>query len=100
MSDLISRQDAIDALSGNVTVTGRANAYAVQSYANGVIEKIKALPSARPTGKWVEDYETEREYQLMFHKVWQCPFCGEKECRPKPSDFCPNCGAQMEADHE
>ena len=44
--DLISRQAAIDALDGTVTVTGRTNAEAVRGYVNLVQDRIKRLPSA------------------------------------------------------
>lgn len=55
---------------------------------------FKALREDRP-GKWIEDVKTEKEYQLMFHKVFVCSECGEKECRPKGTKFCPNCGKRM-----
>ena len=48
MDDLISRQAAIDALDGEITVTGRVNAEAVRGYANLVCDRIKRLPSAQP----------------------------------------------------
>ena len=44
----ISRQAAIEALDGEITVTGRANAEAVRGYANLVCDRIKRLPSAQP----------------------------------------------------
>lgn len=47
-NDCISRQAAIDALDGEITVTGRANAEAVRGYANLVCDRIKRLPSAQP----------------------------------------------------
>ena len=55
-------------------------------------ERVENSPK---TGKWIEDIKTEKEYQLMFHKVFVCSECGEKECRPKPTNFFPNCGARM-----
>ena len=53
----ISRQAAIEALDGEITVTGRANAEAVRGYANLVCDRIKRLPSAQPErkkGKWID----------------------------------------------
>ena len=44
----ISRQAAIEALDGEITVTGRANAEAVRGYANLVCDRIKRLPPAQP----------------------------------------------------
>ena len=91
MIDTISREDAIAVI--------RKNHYRLQG--KGMTEEVliadlEALPSAEPkTGKWIEDIKTEKEYQLMFHKVFVCSECGEKECRPKGTKFCPNCGARM-----
>ena len=48
MDDCISRQAAIEALDGEITVTGRANAEAVRGYANLVCDRIKRMPSAQP----------------------------------------------------
>lgn len=47
-TDCISRQAAIDALDGEITVTGRANAEAVRGYARLVADRLKRLPSAQP----------------------------------------------------
>ena len=61
-------------------------------------DTLKELPSAQQgqkKGEWIRDKKTEKEEQLMFHKVWTCSECGEQQCRPKPSNFCPNCGADM-----
>ena len=48
MSDLISRQAAIDAFDGEISVTGRANAEAVRGYVNLVCDRIKRLPTIQP----------------------------------------------------
>lgn len=46
--DTISRQAAIDAMNGKITVTGEENAKAVQEYIRSVSLKIHDLPSAQP----------------------------------------------------
>ena len=34
------------------------------------------------------------------HRCYHCPECGEDEWRYEPTNFCPNCGADMrEGDH-
>jgi len=48
MQDLISRQAAIDAISCNITVTGRQNAELVASTIGMFADRIKALPAAQP----------------------------------------------------
>ena len=49
MSDLIDRQQAIDALDGELTITGRTNAEAVRGYVKLVKDRLERLPSAQPT---------------------------------------------------
>lgn len=99
MSDLISRQDAIDAVENN--------SYGMGSRAS--VKAIKSLPSAeaRPTGKWVDTTSNQH---------YKCSVCGyragywfneENSCEYSMdmsewlSNFCPNCGARMKgADDE
>ena len=46
--DLISRQAAIDALDGEIEITGRTNAEAVKGYVRLVKDRLERLPSAQP----------------------------------------------------
>ena len=46
MSDLISRQAAIDAFTGKIEITERANAVVVYNYIELVQDRIKRLPAA------------------------------------------------------
>jgi len=48
MSDLISRQAAIDALNGEIEITGRTNAEAIKGYVRLVKDRLERLPSAQP----------------------------------------------------
>ena len=69
--DLIDRQAAIDALDGEITVTGRANAEAVRGYANLVCDRIKRLPSAQPEPKWIPCRESNgniHPYSELLHE--------------------------------
>lgn len=50
MDDLISRQAAIDALNGEIEVTGRTNAEAVKGYVRLVKDRLERLPSAQ---RWI-----------------------------------------------
>lgn len=95
MSDLISREDAIDLLTS--AVERCKGIYGdLGGAVSGAREFIKAMPSVEPEqkiGKWIE---------------WQAPNgidCGIEcsECGYKPdaypgygSAYCPTCGAKME----
>lgn len=60
MSDLISRQDAINSLNGKLRITGGVNADVIQKYINCVLDNIRNLPSAEP--KWIPCSERLPEY--------------------------------------
>ena len=51
--DCISRQAAIEALDGEISITGRANAEAVRGYVRLVKDRLERLPSAQPED-WME----------------------------------------------
>ena len=82
--DLISRQDAIEALVKRHFELIKRKCYDLANGTGESIEVIKALPSAEKTGKW----------KLHSSKgAWVCSYCKERELRT--TDFCPNCGARM-----
>ncbi len=81
MNDLISRQDAIDALS----------IYGDKLTLDNVAERIYGLPSAQPERK-------KGEWIFKDH-LWECNQCGCRINREHPLkgniwnyNFCPNCG--------
>ena len=80
--DLISRQEAIDALMND------------SDWADA-IPTIKSLPSAEPkTGKWIKSHVED----LGLITTYIC-----SECRMQSSstyNFCPNCGARMNGGEE
>lgn len=96
MDDLISRQAAIEALDGEIEITGRTNAEAVKGYVRLVKDRLERLPSAQPErkkGKWIN-----RSLNILYPE-WErytCSVCGEHSNR---YDYCPNCVARMD-DHE
>lgn len=65
--DTISRRQAIDALDGEITVTGRANAEAVRGYARLVADRLKRLPSAQPEQQWIPATERLPENDGMYY---------------------------------
>ena len=102
MNDLISRQEAIDALAKFVP-------YAIcdestESYTNGLTDAynlICQLPSAEPVkhGKWIVWDEI---IAGIYHTVSECSECGfttDKMSREE-MPYCPNCGADMRGESE
>ena len=88
MSDLISRQAAIDALS-----TPHGILYPIRT--------VEELPSAQPErkGRWIK---LDMHAHLADHK---CTACGQEcyvpTCMGEPMyTYCPNCGADMRGEEE
>lgn len=79
--DLISRQDAIEAVCGKCSTETRMEC-ALSGYFCCDRRELEALPSAdRPKGEWI----------VENHEV-VCSVCGQNNLE---TDFCPNCGADM-----
>lgn len=89
MSDLISRQAAIEALGEEPEVWTDSDAeIAERNQWRMDVAAIEALPSAQPErkrGKWGADGE--------------CPFCGYLR-QWDDDNFCANCGADMRGEHD
>lgn len=100
MSDLISRQAAIDALehlTDFVRYDSLKNGETLL-FQDSAIELINSLPSAQPerkAGRWIQ-----------HGTLWgfDCSECGEwavvKDKYIHRFKFCPHCGAKMEVEHE
>ena len=109
MSDLISRQDAIDAIMGEPTDAHYPSWYA---------QRIKLLPSAKPeiiacgegelsaepkTGEWVMLERVENVHDIYGVPTWgdnyMCDNCGfihtAIQNHFSQYKYCPNCGARM-----
>lgn len=83
MSDLIDRQEAIDALKKVAGVGNRA------------LDAIRALPAADPKkGKWID-------FSMSIKGVptEACGECGEWSYG-MGKNYCPNCGAKMRGEEE
>ena len=103
MSDLISRQEAIDYFVTNIGVVDE-DGFSVDDYDELMkvwTERFSGIPSAEPerkTGKWVDRavyYLAKCEYQTA-----KCSVCGMYLTTPymyyfDEYRFCPNCGADM-----
>ena len=91
MSDLISRQDAIDALTERsqelIGIAGDLG-----GACKGAASLIKSLPSAEPkAGRWTK-----------YDSIYRTAICSQCEKvtmfetwggKVRPYDFCPNCGS-------
>ena len=92
MSDLISREDAIEALK-------RAEALVFAFGYHNVIGTIRELPTIDPVkhGKW------EMLMGWPFPE-WRCSQCGNHICGDKEHlkkwNYCPNCGARMRGEED
>lgn len=94
VGELISRQEAIDALAeyGN----GRAVYIGVEE----AVRRIEQMPSAEPKrGKWIRTgsgslYDYYRCSECGIRPKWDC--MGDNNWRIAFTNFCPNCGAKME----
>lgn len=88
MSDLISRQDAIDV--ANMTIP--------DDWLEMLLPKLESLPSVQSdvpdknVGKWIyrKRYKNDKQPELV------CPFCGEAIGWWDTRNFCANCGAKLE----
>ena len=93
MSDLISRQDAIEAVyqALRTPVPDYKNNFFHDSM-NLAVNIVKNIPSAEPErkkGKWID---TDNYYQR-----WKCSECGCYTRDAEPN-YCPNCGVKMRGD--
>ena len=70
MDDLISRQAAIEALDGEIEITGRTNAEAVKGYVRLVKDRLERLPSAQPEQRWIPC--SERLPGIKQHVLLSC----------------------------
>ena len=66
MNDLISRQAAIDALNGEIEITGRTNAEAVKGYVRLVKDRLERLPSAQPERTVYENMSDEQFEEWLY----------------------------------
>ena len=95
-SDLISRQDAIDALGEEPEIWNDTEEE--WAYRNAWVEHIsaiKALPSAdRPTGEWIKSD--------ILPNGWHCSHCDAPVMTDDIDEmlFCPHCGAKMGGDSD
>lgn len=86
--ELISREEAIKCLDGNVLITEQKEAEAVKEYFEMVIARLKALPTVeeRNVGEWLDNGD----------RYYRCSLCGMKDT--DNWKFCRGCGAYMKGE--
>lgn len=92
MSDLISRQAAIDAHCEFCGDRDKCNCDICPD-----VEVFQLLPSAQPepkTGRWITDGQKQKHGYEWMH----CSVCGfsDIDVPATHTNYCPNCGAKME----
>lgn len=91
MSDLINRQDAIEALT-EANLKSHMDSVEGGQENRSAIRIIMELPSAeRKRGKWVDKWHT-----LWKEELPMCSVCNNISVFK--SNYCPNCGTRMEHD--
>ena len=82
MTDLISRQSALDIV------------FDFAEAPHNMYQKIRELPSAEKHGKWIAVEYNDGTVHT------ECSVCGYGRGLPPVRNYCPNCGARMEAEDE
>ena len=99
MSDLISRQAAINAICEHGTDLERRGitGLSVANHKQITVDLLEKLPSAERTGRWTHVYDESAK--LFFGDKWVCSACGNSNIYGIP-DFCPYCGADMRGEED
>lgn len=60
-----------------------------------IIDEVSTIDPAslRPKGEWIEKQEAIPWCEDDVDVFWECAVCGTRNYAP--TDFCPNCGADM-----
>ena len=105
MSDLISRQAAIDELMVRDKELRNINWYD-KPYAEGecrgidealaIVSNLPSAQSQRKKGKWIDN---ETSYADGVRQTCTCSICGQRSVRPL-GRFCRWCGADMREEDE
>lgn len=88
MKDLISRNALCEFANNTKDKTIDAN-------------DIMRFPSVEKTGKWIDGWRSGLDGTRYWYRA--CSECGyerDDDDAEKDTNYCPNCGARMEVEHE
>jgi hypothetical protein len=95
MSDLISKQEVKKILR---TECVKLFPIELDPYLSLALEKIENIPSAEPkNGRWDVEHGVFMN-DGIYGDLYRCSVCGYRERNPEGFNYCPNCGAKMEAE--
>jgi len=100
MSDMIYRQDAIDAMCELMHHWFGGDPKDEVREIKRELEKLLSAQPERKKGKWIHGREVCREYMgtaliTVQYSHWECSVCGYRTENEPIWKFCPNCGAYM-----
>ena len=96
MSDLISRDAAIDLFPNDVLEWDTLDGYIAPHVARRLIEDLPSAQPERKTGRW----KMEPDPYGFFEEIPVCSECGCTTEMRKTYKFCPNCGADMRGEQD
>lgn len=95
MSDYIKREDAIKIINSGISI----DTYADRRYVNGLFRAIRPADVAPVRhGKYIgTEFDGYADGCPVYYE-WKCSECGCVFEEEEPTyNYCPNCGARMEA---
>ena len=98
-TEYITKQAALDAISCDITITGRRNAELVAETIGAFADRIKEMQPVEPQrikGRWLitSAYPHNVHCSVCYTKFAQTHWEVWKD-GSLPRNFCPNCGADM-----
>jgi len=89
MSDLISRQAALDGLKYEMKYGAEIDRCGLDT-AYDIIENVTPAEPERHRGEWIED-----GHERGFSECSKCGYIAVSVLTERLYNFCPNCGAEM-----